>query len=354
MVRLKHPEVVSRDPHDLAAQLPRFLEWMRDRAYSEETVYEREHRLREFVAWCEERDIRYPSELTTQVLELYQRHLARRPKDDGELLMLQTQHNYLIEVRAFCRWMTRAKLVLYNPAAELVLPRLSSRIPRNVLTPDEAERVINAPDVTTPLGLRDRAMLEVLYSTGIRRAELAHLATYDLDVDRGTILVREGKYRKDRTVPIGERALAWTLKYLAEVRPDYVVPPDDGAVFLTRHGKGFVPNGVSELVTKAVDASGISKQASAHTFRHTMATVMLEGGADVRYIQEMLGHGSLTTTEVYTRVSIRALKEVHDATHPSARLARRSPGSRPDEERAAKEEMRSVDGPRILLDDEQE
>jgi len=328
---------------------------MRDRAYSEETIYEREHRLREFLGWCEERNVRYPSELSTQVLELYQRHLARRRKDDGELLALQSQHNYLVGVRAFCRWMTRAKLMLYNPAADLVLPRLSQRLPRNVLSPEEAERVVNTPDTTTPLGLRDRAILEVLYSTGMRRAELANLIISDIDSDRGVVLIREGKYRRDRTVPIGERALAWVEKYLFEVRPDYVVPPEDGYVFLTRLGKGFVPNGVSELVTKAVKASGIDKQASAHTFRHTAATVMLEGGADIRYIQEMLGHGSLTTTEVYTRVSIRALKEVHDATHPSAKMGRtRRPGPSPDVEavKAAKEEQAAESHLAILFDDE--
>jgi integrase/recombinase XerD len=157
----------------------------------------------------------------------------------------------------------------------------------------------------------------------MRRAEVASLLIQDLDLERGTVLIREGKYRKDRVVPIGERALAWTVRYLDEVRPDYVVPPDEGYVFLTRLGRPFVPNGISETVTRVVRASGIGKQVSAHALRHSMATAMLEGGADIRFIQQMLGHGSLTTTEVYTRVSIRALKEVHDATHPSARLRRR-------------------------------
>ncbi len=322
-MRRRAAEIEPDDPHDLAAQMLRYLQWLADRAYSDSTIYGRRLHLARFLAWCRERDLRHPSELTRSVLELYQRHLAHVEKEDGSPLSLQTQENYLVAVRGLCRWLARSKLVLYDPSAELMLPRLSDRIPRSILSSEEVERVLNTPSTSTPLGVRDRAMLETLYSTGMRRAELARLAIGDLDVERGTALIREGKYRKDRVVPIGERALLWTARYLDEVRPEYVVPPDEGFVFLTRHGKGFVPNGVSELVTRVVKASGIGKQASAHSFRHTMATVMLEGGADIRYIQQMLGHSSLTTTEVYTRVSIRALKEVHDRTHPSARLRRR-------------------------------
>jgi integrase/recombinase XerD len=322
-VRKRAAEIKPEDPHDLAAQMLRYLQWLFDRAYSDSTIYGRRLHLARFLGWCRERGMRHPSELTRSVLELYQRHLAHVEKEDGSALSLQTQENYLVAVRGLCRWLARSKLVLYDPSAELMLPRLSDRVPRSILTREEVERVLNTPPTSTPLGIRDRAMLETLYSTGMRRAELARLAVPDLDVERGTVLIREGKYRKDRVVPIGERALRWTAKYLGEVRPEYVVPPDEGFVFLTRHGRGFVPNGVSELVTRVVKASGIGKSASAHSFRHTMATVMLEGGADIRYIQQMLGHSSLTTTEVYTRVSIRALKEVHDRTHPSARLRRK-------------------------------
>ena len=336
---------MTGEPDSLEALVPRFLEWLADRAYSAETLYNRRLHLERFVAWCAERDVRSPVEVTRTVVELYQRHLAHARKEDGTGLTLQTQLNYLIHVRGFCKWLARTRLVLYDPAADLLLPRLSNRVPRSVFTPEEAERVVNVPNLSTALGLRDRAMLEMLYSTGMRRSELARLLAQDLDSDRGTALIREGKGRKDRMVPVGERAMLWTLRYLEEVRPDLVVPPDEGVVFLTRHGRPFVPNGVSELVTKAVKESGVDKPASAHAFRHTAATLMLEGGADIRFIQEMLGHGSLTTTEVYTRVSIRALKEVHDATHPAAKLRRRKAGQLPED---------LAVGPRILLDDEED
>ncbi len=318
----------------LPVLVDRYLVWLTERNYSPETVDSRKRYLRSFLEWCAERSVIAADQLSRQTLELYQRHLATKLKDDETHLAVQTQRGYLAGVAGFCRWLARNRLILYNPAAELVLPRQSNRIPRNVLTLEEAERILNVPDVETDIGIRDRAMLETFYSTGIRRAELAGLEIGDLDPDRGVVLIREGKGRKDRMVPIGERALAWIAKYVNGVRPLYVVPPDEGDLFLTRFGKAFVPNGVSEMVSAAVKKSGVGKRGSAHLFRHTMATLMLEGGADIRFIQQMLGHESLATTQIYTRVSIKALKETHDATHPGARLNR--PGNR---------------GQRIVLDD---
>ena len=167
------------------------------------------------------------------------------------------------------------------------------------------------------MGLRDRTMLEAFYSTGIRRMEMANLKLFDLDAERGTIMVRQGKGKKDRMVPIGERALAWAAKYLADARPKLVQEPDDGTLFLTNLGEPFSPNRLTQLVREYVERAELGKTGACHLFRHTMATLMLENGADVRYIQEMLGHAELSTTQIYTQVSIRRLKEIHTATHPA-------------------------------------
>jgi integrase/recombinase XerD len=329
VARRKRQELPEAGSGTLPGLVRAYLQWLRDRSYSEQTVESRRRHLEVLLGWCAERGLQSPSDLSRQAVELYQRHLARQLKEDGSPLATQTQRGYLITVSAFCRFLARSRLLLYNPAAELELPRQPRRIPRNVLTPEEAERVLAVPDLETPGGLRDRAMLETLYSTGMRRSELARLRIPDVDLERGLVLIREGKGKKDRMVPIGERASAWVRKYLADSRPLYLVPPDEGALFLTRFGQAFVPNGVSELVTAALKASGVGKSGSAHIFRHTAATLMLEGGADIRYIQQLLGHECLGTTQIYTRVSIRALKEVHDATHPAARLGRRrDPGPR--------------------------
>ena len=182
--------------------------------------------------------------------------------------------------------------------------------------------MLRQPDLNAPLGLRDCTILEVFYSTGIRRRELMNLKLYDLDRERGTLMVRLGKGRKDRMVPIGERALAWCDKYLQEERHQLTTGNDQDTVFLTNMGEVFTPERVTQLVRRYVNQAETGKSGSCHLFRHTMATLMLENGADIRYIQEMLGHVKVDTTQIYTQVSIRRLKEVHALTHP-ARLERR-------------------------------
>jgi integrase/recombinase XerD len=209
---------------------------------------------------------------------------------------------------------------LSSCAPHLDLPREERRLPRVVLTAREADQVLSQPNVHDLLGLRDRAILEMLYSTGLRRTELTNLMIHDLDQSRQTVFVRLGKGKKDRIVPIGERALAWAAKYLYEARPRIVVEPDCGRLFLSREGGPVAPATLTELVGEYVLAAGVGKSGACHLFRHTMATLMLEGGADVRFIQEMLGHANLQTTQIYTRVSIQKLKAIHDATHPGAKL----------------------------------
>jgi integrase/recombinase XerD len=136
-------------------------------------------------------------------------------------------------------------------------------------------------------------------------------------------MVRQGKGKKDRMVPIGEQAISWLERYLNGVRPGVVVPPDDGVLILTASGEELSPNRLTQLVRDYVNAAGTGKKGACHLFRHTMATLMLEGGADIRYIQEMLGHVELSTTQIYTQVSIRKLQAVHALTHPTAKLERR-------------------------------
>jgi integrase/recombinase XerD len=160
-------------------------------------------------------------------------------------------------------------------------------------------------------------MMETLYSTGMRRMELANLAMYDLAVERGTVTIRQGKGKKDRVIPIGARALAWIDKYLIEARPELVVPPDEGVLFLNNRGEQLRKDSLTDLIGDYVKSAGIGKEGACHLFRHTMATLMLENGADIRFIQQMLGHSSMEATTVYTQVSIKKLKEIHTETHPA-------------------------------------
>ncbi len=155
--------------------------------------------------------------------------------------------------------------------------------------------------------------------TGIRRLEMILLKLYDLSLDRGHILVH-GKGKKDRYVPIGERAIAWLQKYIREGRPQLVIEPDDMTVFLTAQGERFSRDHLTYVVKERVDAAKLGKTGSCHLFRHTMATLMHEGGADIRYIPQMLGHEDIKTTQIYTPFAIRALQQIHPATHPGAML----------------------------------
>lgn len=300
-----------------------YLENMRTRNYSPETVRSQGGDLRRFLVWCDERSLAEPTDVTQPVLERYQRWLYYYRRPDGRPIGFRAQHHMLSTVRSFFRWLTRQHVTLFNPAAELELPRCARRLPRDILTAREMEAVLAQPDVKTAAGVRDRAILETFYSTGVRRKELASLTIYDVDPARGTLMVREGKGKKDRVLPIGQRALAWIETYLTEVRPACVVEPDEGQLFLTVDGGPFrLLKLLTFLVNKHLRAAGIVKKGGCHLFRHTMATLMLENGADIRYIQEMLGHANLEATQVYTHVSILKLQKIHQATHPAERGVR--------------------------------
>jgi integrase/recombinase XerD len=311
------------DPRGLARYRDMYLEWLQTANFSDKTVYAKRVNLNYFILWVEERGLGRPQEITKPILERYQRGLYHYRKKNGEPLSFRSQHARLVPLRSFFKWLCKHNHILYNPASELELPRLERRLPKHVLTISEAEQVLNMPDVENSLGLRDRAILETLYSTGMRRMELMNLRLYDLDVDRGTVLIRLGKGKKDRMIPIGDRAIQWVDKYVLEVRPGFVVEPDDGILFLTHMGEGFTPGRLTQMVRRYVLAADIGKSGACHLFRHTMATLMLENGADIRFIQQMMGHAKLDTTQIYTQVSIRKLKEIHSFTHPGARLGRR-------------------------------
>ena len=244
-------------------------------------------------------------------------YLFHYRQKNGKPLTFGSQHVRLVSLRMWFRWLARKRYILHNPASELELPRREHHLPKTILTVSEIEQVLAQPDVNEPLGLRDRALMEVFYSTGMRRMELANLKLYDLHMERGIVTIRQGKGKKDRVIPIGERAAAWVEKYLHEARPRIVMEPDDYTVFLSNMGERLDLDYLSDLVHEYVKSSQIGKRGACHMFRHTMATLMFENGADIRYIQQMLGHASLETTQIYTQVSIRQLKQIHTATHPA-------------------------------------
>jgi len=325
VTRKRRPDPPPASP--LAAFMEKHLQALRVLNYSEYTVKNRRVHLWFFLAWCHDRGITEPTEVTRPILEHYQRYLFHYRQKNGNPLSFRSQHTRLVPIRVWFRWLARQHHILHNPASELELPRLEHRLPKAILTVGEMEQVLAQPDIRDPLGLRDRALMETLYSTGMRRLELANLKLYDLDTERGTVTIRQGKGKKDRVIPIGDRAAAWVEKYVREARPQLVIEPDDHTVFLSNAGEPFCLDHLSDLVRMHVDGANIGKRGACHMFRHVMATLMLENGADIRYIQQMLGHADLKTTQIYTQVSIRQLKRIHAATHP-ARLPQKTSASK--------------------------
>jgi integrase/recombinase XerD len=295
------------------------------------TVRGRRIVLRPFIAWCDARGLAEPGEITGRILGLYQRHLFARRKADGSPLTLGTQFGCLMALRGWFRWLAAEGQIPADPAAELTLPRLPKHLPRARLSVAETEAVLAAADPATPEGLRDRAMLEVFYSTGLRRTELANLRRYDVDLARQMLFVREGKGRRDRVVPLGARAAAWLDRYLVEARPKLLGEASE-TLFVTDWGQTLTPDQAARIVGRAKARAGVDKPGGCHLLRHACATHMLEGGADVRHIQALLGHASLATTERYTHVAIGRLQEVHARTHPGAGLSPAKPNNGSDDE----------------------
>ncbi len=200
------------------------------------------------------------------------------------------------------------------------MPRPDRQLPEATLTSSEMVCLLGIPDVTTPLGLRNRAVLEVFYSSALRRSELIALRVTDVDLARGTLFVHRGKGAKDRYVPIGERALFWVQLFLGLVRPLFGSAQALEVLFVSSVGTPICADWLCRKIRTYLRQAGIHKRGSCHLIRHSVATLMLEGGADIRYVAELLGHARLETTQRYTRVSIDRLRSVHARCHPASGL----------------------------------
>jgi integrase/recombinase XerD len=307
----------------LVRYMEEHFEWMTVTGYSVDTVRARRQHIRRFIAWIDERGIDDPRQITRPMVERYQRFLFYWRKANGQPLSTGMQLQYLAAIKLWFKWLARAHHILANPASDLDLPHQPKRLPGRILSAAEVEAVLREAEPSTARGLRDRALLELLYATGLRRSETASLGVYDPDVLRGVLWVRHGKGNRQRVVPLGERACAWLEKYLHEARPE-LIAGETQALFLTDYGQPMRADQVADKVRRYMQFAGIGKGGATHLLRHACATHMLEGGADIRFIQAMLGHASLETTEIYTHVSIDKLIEVHRATHPG-RLQRAKP-----------------------------
>lgn len=308
------------DSFTLASLIDEWFHRLEELNYAAKTVTTHTWSLKMFLRWAQERDLARPEQITKPILESYQRWLYRYRKPNDQPLSITTQRARLGSLKSFFAWLCKSNRLNANPAADLELPRKSQKRLPKALSLEEVHELLNLPDITDPLGIRDRTILELFYATGIRRSELVRIDVEDLDPGTGVLMIRKGKGGKDRVVPVGDRVLSWIDRYQNESRCLLQVSLNEHALFLTGYGERFSAQYIGNWVRRLLNQIDIKKEGSCHLLRHSCATHMLENGADIRYIQQLLGHARLDTTQIYTEVGILQLREVHARTHPNAKL----------------------------------
>jgi site-specific recombinase XerD len=315
------------DPRSFERLHQAFLDDVRARWYSKHLVKQARNVLARFLSHLREsrlRDIRAVNEAHVTV---WARQLAEQKTAKGAPYSPATRRTYLALVQRFFRYLVRAGVILQDPTLDLVLPSWR-RLPRAVLNEGQARRLVAAPSSWTPLGKRDRAILETLYGCALRVSECERLDLADLDLAKGEILVRDGKGKKDRLVPVVGRAVVALGVYLAEARPALVRDARERAIFLSRHGRRLGIQVIQNLVRNHARAAGIEVRVSPHTLRHGCATHLLQGGANIRQVQQLLGHASVETTALYTNVTSTDLARAVEKSHPRERTWKRRKAKR--------------------------
>ena len=294
-----------------AEHLAAFMERLKVLRYSPATLISREHSVRRFFQWLGGRGLDDVRDVTKQTVRDFQEYLLGR-------YTTHTTHVHLISLRRFFEHLEKTDVLLVNPCEGVPLPKMEDRLPRSVFTPEEVKRILEAPDVKTKKGIRDKAILETFYSTGIRLEEMSRLTVHDVDLT-GYVRVNRGKGAKDRVVPLGVKAAECVREYLERVRVEWARDnAEERALWLA----GYWPHHpiqkqiISVMLRQYAKAVGITKQASPHVWRHTCATHLVSNGANIAYAQLLLGHRTLRTTQIYTRVSVPEIKVTHAEAHP--------------------------------------
>jgi len=293
-----------------------YLQALKVRNLSERTVSGRRFMLEKFFIFLASRGITHIDGITKEVIADYQTELYHAVNLRGRPNCVSYQNGGLSAVKGFTRFLKERDYIVADPARDIPYAKLPKRLPRGILTPSEARKIINTPDTKCAIGYRDHTIMEVLYTTGIRKEELNNLMTADVDYHDGFLRINGGKGKKDRIVPLGKIACRYLENYIKSVRPELIRDPYNNHLFLSARGNRLSKGMVWELVKKYAKKAKLKKTVSPHTFRHSCATAMLRNRADIRAVQELLGHESLESTQVYTHITINDLKETHSRCHP--------------------------------------
>ncbi len=281
-----------------------------ERGLAENTLTSYQRDLAGYILFCRQKKFAYPEQTGRDAIMsyLYQLQSDRRAPT--------TIARHLASIRSFYRFMVREGVLQSDPATDLESPKPVQKLPR-VLTTGEVELLLGQPLSGEPAGLRDKAMLELLYATGVRVSELISLDLRNVNIDNGFIRCF-GKGAKERIVPVGDVAVRYLKEYLARGRSKLVKPGSSAAFFVNQHGRRLTRQGFWKIIKKYARKAKIQTRITPHTLRHSFATHLLENGADLRSVQEMLGHTDISTTQIYTHLTRKRLKEIYDRSHPRA------------------------------------
>jgi integrase/recombinase XerD len=304
---------------DLTAYAEKYVERMKVLNYSPRTIEGRRYDLFKFFRFLGEMGISDITTVTRELIRDYQTHLYEETNRQGEPFTVGSRNNNLKVAKLFFRFLKEEDYLAQDPSRDVPYAKVSKRLPRSILTKQEVRKLLRAPDTHSLMGYRDRAMLEVFYSTGLRNSELGALKVEDVDTDEGFLRVNLGKGGKDRVVPLGKIACRYVENYVKAVRPHLTKDQANRYLFLSLRGNRMGRIVIAQNIRRYARRAKLQKSVTAHTLRHTCATQMMRNKANLRHIQELLGHACLTTTQVYTSVTIAELKEAHKKYHPRER-----------------------------------
>jgi integrase/recombinase XerD len=291
-----------------------FMEHMKVRNYAKASLTGYSRYLRQFIDHLRTNNISDLKQVTRDILTAYQIRLIEFKDERGRQ---HTTSTVSIKIRAVKRFF---EYLLINPAEHIKEPKKEYRLPRVVLTEDEARKILEAPNLSMMTGIRDRTVLEVFYSTGIRLEELVNLTIYDCDLQGGMLRVNKGKMAKDRVVPMGKHAIRFLKEYITRIRPRHTKNNKSiRNLFISQLGTPLARQMVEKMVKDCAAKAGLKKHVTPHVFRHTFATQLVKNGADIRAVQKMLGHSCLSVTHIYTRVAGVEVKKTHRESHPRER-----------------------------------
>lgn len=298
-----------------------FLDDLQVRNYSVRTIEDYGYHLQLWMRFLGEQQLTEVSRIGEAVMTDFQRWLYYQPTRSGAARGVLNQNTVLAALKSFFRFLKAEGRLVRDPAATLEYARQPRCLPRNVLTIIEAMKILDAVDVSTPIGKRDRAILEMFYATGIRKEELRGLKVGDLNMEEGLLRITLGKGGRDRVVPLGTMAVSALKAYVSQGRQELLGTRVTDRLFVSYRGNPMDPHTLGALVRQHAQAAGIKKKVTPHVWRHTCATHLVQNRANLRHVQDLLGHQSLTTTERYLRLTITDLKEAHARFHPREQQA---------------------------------